>query len=53
MDKKKKFAHPACSCIPEDGKEYCSTSCSDAGKFTELACQCAHPECQGEALGAP
>ena len=30
MDTKKKCAHPACNCVPPEGKSYCSTSCEDA-----------------------
>jgi hypothetical protein len=48
MDTKKKCAHPACNCVPPEGKSYCSTSCEDAKSRTELACQCQHPQCRGE-----
>jgi metallothionein len=50
MADSKKCKHPACSCIVPDGESYCSTSCSDAKDITELACQCDHPGCRGEAL---
>src|SRR5450759_2186464 len=50
MDTKKKCAHPACNCVPPEGKSYCSTSCEDAKSRTELACQCQHPQCRGEQL---
>jgi hypothetical protein len=50
MSTKNKCAHPACNCIPPEGKSYCSDSCESAKDLTELACQCQHPECQGELL---
>ena len=50
MNATSKCAHPACNCVPADGKEYCSDSCSDKTDMPELTCQCDHPECQGEAL---
>jgi hypothetical protein len=46
----KKCAHAACNCTVTDGKKFCSDYCHDAGKMLELACQCRHPHCQGEAL---
>lgn len=49
MDKKAKTCkHAACSCTTQDGKDYCSDTCKDARKVTELTCQCNHPECRGE-----
>jgi len=50
MNAASKCAHPACSCVPADGKEYCSATCADAKGLVELTCQCQHPKCQGEAL---
>jgi len=52
MNETLKCAHPACSCVPADGNKYCSETCADAKRVTELACQCQHPTCQGEALKA-
>jgi hypothetical protein len=40
-----KCAHPACSCPAPEGEKYCSTYCHDAGKLTELACNCGHRGC--------
>jgi hypothetical protein len=43
-----KCAHPACSCtVTEKGEfgKYCSEHCKEAGKITELRCQCRHPGC--------
>ena len=45
-----KCQHPACNCVPPKGESYCSESCKDAAKIIELACQCGHPGCRGEAL---
>jgi hypothetical protein len=45
-----KCAHPACNCVPAEGKEFCSEVCRDAKGITELACQCQHSVCQGQAL---
>ena len=50
MNAKSKCDHPACSCIPNNGERYCSATCADAKTLTELACQCDHPQCRGEAL---
>jgi metallothionein len=52
MTEKKKCAHPACSCTAPDTQKYCSQTCQDAKNVTELACQCDHPGCRGEALKA-
>jgi hypothetical protein len=52
MSEHEKCAHPACNCVPAGGKKYCSETCADAKTMTELACQCTHPACQGEALKA-
>lgn len=52
MSTPKKCAHEACSCIAADGKKYCSETCEAAKDVTELACQCNHPGCSGEALKA-
>jgi len=45
----KKCAHPACFCITENGKKYCSDRCHDAHGMTELNCQCHHPVCENPA----
>jgi metallothionein len=45
-----KCKHPACSCTVPEGEKYCSPACEGAGEITELACQCNHPGCRGEAL---
>ena len=50
MISKSKCAHPACNCIPDYAEKYCSATCADAKDLTELACQCDHPVCRGEAL---
>jgi hypothetical protein len=56
MEKQKteKCAHPACSCVVEEGSTYCGTYCHDSGKNeTELACNCGHKGCQtSEMIGA-
>ena len=52
MSQTAKCAHPACTCVPSAGKSYCSETCSDEKKMTEIACQCKHPECQGTTLTA-
>jgi len=44
-----KCARPACNCVPADGKKYCSETCADAKRVTELTCQCEHPACQSQA----
>ena len=43
-----KCAHPACNCMLTEKTEwgkYCSEHCKEAGKITELRCQCRHPGC--------
>lgn len=45
----KKCERPACNCMAPEGKKYCGTVCEDSKAFTELTCQCAHPECTGQA----
>jgi len=50
MDTTSKCKHPACSCPPADGKEYCSDTCADAKDMPELTCQCQHPDCQSEEM---
>jgi hypothetical protein len=42
----KKCAHPACFCIVEPGKKFCSDRCHDSHGMTELNCQCHHPACE-------
>jgi metallothionein len=44
-EKNKKCAHPACNCLVEHGKKYCSDYCHDAAGTMEIACNCRHPEC--------
>ena len=44
-EKRKKCAHPACNCLVEHGKKYCSDYCHDAGSTMEIACNCRHSEC--------
>ncbi len=48
-EKKKKCAHPACNCLVEHGKKYCSDYCHDAAGTMEIACNCRHAECETEA----
>jgi hypothetical protein len=50
MNATPKCAHPACNCIPAEGKEFCSEACRDAKAMTELVCQCQHSNCHGKAL---
>jgi hypothetical protein len=45
-----KCAHRACNCVPAEGNKYCSDTCADAKRVTEITCQCQHPGCQGEKL---
>jgi hypothetical protein len=52
MTSASKCARPACNCVPPNGKKYCSETCADAKRVTEIACQCHHPACQGEKLKA-
>jgi len=52
FNKAKKCKHSSCSCVPADGKDYCSEVCKNAKKVTELTCQCNHQECKGEPLKA-
>jgi hypothetical protein len=40
-----KCEHPACSCPAPEGEKNCSPYCHDAGKLTELACNCGHRGC--------
>lgn len=46
----KKCKHSSCSCTVTGGKDYCSTVCEDSEGVTEIACECGHPGCKGEAL---
>jgi hypothetical protein len=49
----KKCEHPACNCmISEDGGDYCSPYCHDAGDKVEISCNCGHAGCSVEA-GSP
>ena len=48
MNAKAKCANPDCSCVPADGKEFCSDSCAVAKDRPQLACECPHPDCMGE-----
>jgi len=50
MTSQSKCANPACSCIPEGGKKYCSEMCADSKGVTEITCQCQHSACQSAAL---
>ena len=45
MDKPKKCAHPACTCLVENVQKYCSQYCEDAGGTMEISCNCAHAGC--------
>jgi hypothetical protein len=40
-----KCSHPACACIIDKGNKYCSESCKESAKLTEIACQCGHSDC--------
>src|SRR5712691_2835458 len=48
MAKERKCGHPACNCTALNGDKYCSPYCHDAGKLTELACNCGHEGCAEE-----
>ena len=48
MNVKAKCANSDCSCVPADGKEFCSDSCAIAKDRPQLACECPHPDCMGE-----
>jgi hypothetical protein len=50
MTDPKKCAHEACSCIAPEGKKFCSEVCESAKDVIELACQCDHAACKGQAL---
>lgn len=50
MSEKKKCAHEACTCIPPDGKKFCSQVCEDSKKVTHLTCQCGHAGCGSSSL---
>jgi hypothetical protein len=53
MDQKsKKCAHPSCSCMARSDSKYCSQYCEDAGKTTEISCNCGHAGCS-VAEGSP
>ena len=49
-EKKKKCEHPACNCLVEKSKKYCSDYCHDAGSTVELSCNCRHPECSQQSV---
>ena len=49
MTKPEKCAHPSCECLVEPHSEfgrYCSDHCRQAGKRTELRCDCHHTACR-------
>jgi hypothetical protein len=46
----KKCGNPACSCVPNEKEKFCSPHCESAKGTTEIACQCGHSDCRGEAL---
>jgi len=48
-EEKKKCAHPACNCLVEKGKKYCSDYCLDAAGTLEISCNCHHAGCETEA----
>lgn len=52
MSDQKKCGNPACSCVPPKGEKFCSAHCESVKGTTEVACQCGHPECQGDALSS-
>jgi hypothetical protein len=45
----KKCAHPACNCLVDQGKKYCSDYCHDSGNKIEIACNCHHAICEAPA----
>jgi metallothionein len=44
-NEQKKCAHPACRCLVDGDKKYCSQRCEDSGDEVEISCDCAHPGC--------
>ena len=50
MTNQKKCENPACSCIPSGSDKFCSPHCEAVKGTTEIACQCGHAGCKGEAL---
>lgn len=49
MSDPKKCSNPACSCVPANGENFCSTHCEATKGTTEIMCQCGHPGCRGDA----
>ena len=47
-EEKKKCAHPACDCPPEEGSKYCGEYCKNAEKsrVMEIGCSCEHDACR-------
>jgi hypothetical protein len=52
MDKPKKCANPACTCIPDDKSKYCSAHCEGQAGRVEVMCRCGHAECGGNVAGS-
>lgn len=50
MADQKKCGNPACSCIPSKGESFCGSHCEAVKGTAEIACQCGHPGCKGDAL---
>jgi hypothetical protein len=46
----KKCAMDGCTCVPAEGKKFCSTYCENAKGVTTLKCECPHPGCAGHKL---
>jgi hypothetical protein len=51
-EEKKKCAHPACNCLVEHGKKYCSDYCHDTAGRIEISCNCRHAECETKTAAA-
>jgi hypothetical protein len=45
---REKCEHSICSCLQDEGSDYCSPYCETAGGSVELACNCGHPGCAAE-----
>jgi hypothetical protein len=45
MEKQRKCAHTACTCIAAEGSKYCSARCEELAGQTVTKCPCGHAEC--------
>ena len=51
--KKKKCAHPACTCPVNKDAKYCSQYCEDARGTMEISCNCGHAGCSVNEASTP